>query len=710
MLAVLLAVAAAVTAYLVVGVAPLSPNLLETVSSDAPAEPSSTRVDSGLEPEPPSSKEKSGVEGRQLPDGIWIRGRVSVPEGTPTDERLEVEARVLSLEDDPGFAAPVDADGRFLAMFPKDAERGWLELKSRYLYLECDYEIDLSEPLAGIVLEPRLGGCVRGQLVLPARVASARMRAPNPRIELMAIKRPGSAALVLRTATADENLCFEFRSVPARPDYVLTVSDLAFVPVERTFAVPPGATADLEIDLHPGVSVSGWVFDPSGAPVRLARVCRAEELGSPFMDRREPDARTPVDGSFSIRAIRPGPVRIVVDMGGFLPERIDLGDLADGEVRSDLQVHLRSARISGRVEWPGGMPAIGCKVSLVSMIPIELLRSRPDRGYREIQTSSGGQFSFTVTSEGPYHLTAHAASAGPSSDRSDHGEYAGGIAMVDSLRPGDPPLVMVLEHGHDVSGRVVDDLGEPVDLFSVEASPSSASGAAEFLDRVSAHFHSADGTFTISGLASGTWVFEARTPAFGGPPSDPVVVPGRRSPVTLVVPRGATLSGTVVDPSGDPVSFADVQVDPGSSVKTRWEGRFDLKRVQPGEVELWASSESWARSESLRLVLEPGQMVGDLTLRLRRGGRIAGEVLDREGQPEADREISICSDRGDCFPSARSDADGRFESSILLPGPYVLMRQLKPGEVHSLDSDESSPEATASVVEDGITHVVIGGR
>src|SRR5262249_8867553 len=101
----------------------------------------------------------------RVPEGTWIRGRVRIPDGLPPDDRVEVAARFVSLEEDFASASPVDECGRFVVAFPADVDAGWLELRSRYLFLDREFDIDLDDPPAEVVLEPRLGGCVRGRLV-----------------------------------------------------------------------------------------------------------------------------------------------------------------------------------------------------------------------------------------------------------------------------------------------------------------------------------------------------------------------------------------------------------------------------------------------------------------------------------------------------------------------------------------------------------------
>src|SRR5262252_2640379 len=90
-------------------------------------------------------------------------------------------------------------------------------------------------------------------------------------------------------------------------------------------------------------------------------------------------------------------------------------------------------------------------------------------------------------------------------------------------------------------------------------------------------------------------------------------VPRRTEAIELVVPRAATISGTVVDPEGHPVERANVTVSQGSSlefasgagiirgtggdeIQTNADGRFRLEDLTPDEATLVASADGLADS------------------------------------------------------------------------------------------------------------------
>jgi hypothetical protein len=635
---------------------------------------------------------------RQLADGIWIRGRVQIPAGTPSDDRIEVSAHVLSLEDDGGAVAAVDADGRFLVQFPEDAEDGWLELKSKYLFLEEELDLDLTNPPQEAVLEPQLGGCIRGRLV----AAHAADDLVIPRIELFAEKGAGSAGLILRVPKVDPDLAFEMTAVPARSDYVLSVAPIDFVPAHRAVEVRPGATTDVRIDLHACARVSGRVVDEEGKPVEGAQISWIGTKERWFTDWVRADAGTAANGVFSMRSVPPGDLALHVEKRGFLSERIELGECGEGRVLEGVEIQLHSGAILGVVQWPDGTPAPSCRVRLAPMSFLPLFDADQRLPLGEFHDSFGARFSFVVASKGPFHLTAQTEST-DAGGRS----AAGGVAIVDGVRPGDAPIKVVLEPANTVHGRVVDDLGQPVASFTVRAIRIGSPRFSRGVDTVESRFHGDDGAFALGGIASGAWTLEAGVIGVDGPPSESVEVPTTAT-LVLVVPRSAVIVGRVLDPMGAPVPLAEVVPDQGIRTTTDRAGRFRLSNVQPGAIRVNAGTKDWARSETVQVDARPGETTSNVDLRLRRGGKISGTVFDAAGRRESGRVLSIRSEEGECFSTERSDPSGHFESQCLLPGIYAIQRESR-GQDYSLSElEDSEPNVSVTVLEDEVSTVVIG--
>jgi protocatechuate 3,4-dioxygenase beta subunit len=653
---------------------------------------------------------------RELPDGIWIRGRVVVPPGTPPDEHVEIAARVLSLDDGPGYAAAMGEDGSFAVMFPKDADSGWIEMHARYLLLGEDEAVDLEEPPQEVLLEPILGGRVRGRIVAAGRSAGESRALAGTIVELSASTTPDTPRFPSRRRIVGQDLRFEFPALPPISGFELAMQAKDFLPFLEKLAIAPGTTTEVEVALHSGVCVSGRVLDPDGNPVAGAVAWKTENPPQEFPDRSQADAVTGPDGSFVMTAIPSGEVSISFRSRGCLREIVELGRLDDGDSRRELEVRLRTGFVNGRVEWPDGSPAVG---ALVELVPgPQVLKA--DRSMWSLRRSTLGDGSFAIETvvEGPFSLSARspAGVGGASRDASPVG-----VAIVEEVRPSGVPIVLVLGSGETVRGRVTDDLGAPVTSFTVRGQRNQE--MASLTGSLSSIFRHPDGEFAFTGLPGGRWVFRASVGQLKSSRPAIVQLPDQGVPIVLVIPRSTTVSGTVLDPDGHPIAGADVR-SPNHLTFSGEDGGFSLQELPSGRLEIWAEAEAYAPSELALVRVESGASVTEVRLVLRRGGTIRCQVLDAESRPEPRRRIALFrADAAEVYQKLgasdqSSNADGELEFKNLAPGHYWLSKQMTSQE--SLGRMDSGPnlrtrfaasrtKASVDVIEGEITRVVIGG-
>jgi hypothetical protein len=196
----------------------------------------------------------------------------------------------------------------------------------------------------------------------------------------------------------------------------------------------------------------------------------------------------------------------------------------------------------------------------------------------------------------------------------------------------------------------------------------------------------------------------------------------------LQLDPGGVIAGTVLDPSGAPLSGAMLLVvnadehasprggqdaeGPGfESVadhgRTGWQGRFELIGVPPGRWYVAAKHESSYWHVSGPVELEPGVSaeVGPLQLDLLPSEyRIQGVVLGPDGEPVAGAEVSTSVDapggRSTLRSAAQTDEAGRF---------VLYLARLPRGAVElSVDPDDGILEGTSlNGVEPGARDVVV---
>lgn len=144
-------------------------------------------------------------------------------------------------------------------------------------------------------------------------------------------------------------------------------------------------------------------------------------------------------------------------------------------------------------------------------------------------------------------------------------------------------------------------------------------------------------------------------------------------PLRVPLPRGAVLSGMVVDERGEPVEGATLTVlredvaQPPWTARTDEDGRFEIDTLLAGAHRVQASAEGHAAV--VRAGIEPRT---DLRLVLERAGTVAGRVVDPEGLPAASASVQIAG--SGLWPARQiaTDERGHFALPGIPPGIYEV--------------------------------------
>lgn len=266
-----------------------------------------------------------------------------------------------------------------------------------------------------------------------------------------------------------------------------------------------------------------------------------------------------------------------------------------------------------------------------------------------------------------------------------------------------------LELGATVSGRVVDEAGQPVSGGFVYAYLSSdltgTRGGASV---------ASDGSYTITGLPSGEYLLKAG-PGWGSE-SELVdeywqdvydadaaarvdLVGGQSFAADFELNDGAVIEGTVTA-DGAPVagievaaSYAGTSNHYVATVKgvTAADGTYRLGGLEDGEYVVGFSDfdGEWAhqywqgavdRASSTHLELSPGDVAEAIDANLTAGGALAGTLTERAesaGVPSAQAYFDVLRKNSsgvwETVVSEQADAAGAYEVSGLAPGEYTVM-------------------------------------
>ncbi|HTF88522.1 MAG TPA: carboxypeptidase-like regulatory domain-containing protein, partial [Planctomycetota bacterium] len=243
-----------------------------------------------------------------------------------------------------------------------------------------------------------------------------------------------------------------------------------------------------------------------------------------------------------------------------------------------------------------------------------------------------------------------------------------------------------------------------------------------------------EGHFSVKGLKAGSYTVQALLESGAASIAKPIEVPlaADIGAITLLLSRPATVSGRVLLPDGSPAVRARVQKQvsmievmagqtPGSgpACETDENGAFKIESLPMGSVLLQALKEGYAVSEGVSVKVVPAAQIADVTLTLRIGGTITGEVYDEHGVAKSGtRILSQMPDLRYGQLWASSDSAGKFEFLHVPPGQWQVMSfgdALSPSNRGSSDESEVSTDfmkqmkiAVAAVKEGEVAHVVLG--
>jgi len=377
------------------------------------------------------------------------------------------------------------------------------------------------------------------------------------------------------------------------------------------------------------------------------------------------------------------------DDGRFAFDDLAAGDYfasasAAGRASAPKQVHLRlhTPPVTLRL-----FAAATLEVSVVTLdgdnpIPGAQVYVLPDPGLGDEPLREG------VTDE---HGVAKLAALTPAS----YGIVASapGYAYVQQPMPPQAGLTwrvtMKLLRGAPVRGVVIAEDGTPVKGAAVIPQPASLISVYSPRPRVTKHVTLTDehGEFTLPALEEGEFVLRATHPSYLPGQSKVINVDGvhSQSGVRIVVDRGATIAGRVVDANGGPEPFATVRVNADDpSVKnaglrtTRADeaGHFRIDGLPGVPVELVASSLD-ASSTNVAFDLSEKPQNLDAEIRLELDGVIEGTVTDGDGAPIADAQVVCVGHKIGAIglrpvTPETTDDQGRFACTGLAPGEYGL--------------------------------------
>lgn len=599
-----------------------------------------------------------------------------------------------------GAAGESISDGRGRFRIPGLSVREYVIRATRRDYLPGSIPgnvAGISRP--GVVkLALRRGAVIEGRVVdeTGQAVAGARISVtPNPGRSLFLRSFGGSPTRA--ATTVDSGGRFRLRGIVVASSIVATKP--GFVAARRDgLILSEEAARGIVLTLRHGLDARGLVVDEGGRPIGGVQV---------FL--------RPNDGSASPRQADPtesSPAAISDEAGRFLASGLAPGEHSARFLREGYPARtaVLDVRAEGLTEWPpivlrGGVPVGGVvrdqqatPIAAAQVFCSELGGAAHDDGL----TGPDGRFRFDGFPEGAsvsvrvnalgyaaFHLTAPAPSIS---------------------------LSIVLSKAGTVRGRVEDaETKRPVENFRIGYGPPRPISVRSFSER---EIQSADGTFEVTEVPPGKIEIRAAAPGYRETQIAGIdLAEGEvRENLLLSLPRGATVSGKVVDSArgaGLPnaivgwreegtsegrgmvySSFGNFANVPNSTT-TDADGEFRFEGLPPGRLTFSVlHSDFLEAAKTLEASSEPR-----VEFSLTAGQSVRGQAVTASRTPVEGVVVSLRQLGGPppvwTDEEARTDSAGRFEFSHLKPGRYQISGRSASGRSPAMDvviSADQGPE------------------
>jgi len=452
-------------------------------------------------------------------------------------------------------------------------------------------------------------------------------------------------------------------------------------------AMSHGSMEVRDFTLRPGVLVSGRVLGPDGEPVAGARVSRGSSVfcvptEDPIISYIcAPASRTDSRGRFEVTDFASGRTmrRLCAIKDGLAWGVSEPFTVTKGQGRSDIVIRLgQGGSIVGSVVDEDGNP--------VPAAQLVLFEKKEDR---KVEFSrADGRFEFEAVPAGVYALVVFPPGL-VKENRSTYARLTREGIPVETGRKTEVRLV--LKPGSQLSGRVIDLYGLPLEGVVVRCRPESKVGPFTpfrlLYYRVA--LTDAQGQFRIDGLLSDqTHYLHAAKPGYNR--SFAKGVPPGSTDTVFALIKVRTLEGRVVSGHGDPIPEFWIRgsrnPDPVGRKVGRSEstvpvglyadpaGRFRMWLI-PGSYQIEAQAAGGFRSDPMTVEIPVRGQLPVVELVVRTGASVHGTVRTASGIAVARATVRVL-DLKATPPKrvgyATTDSQGRFMLDSLSPGNFRI--------------------------------------
>lgn len=458
----------------------------------------------------------------------------------------------------------------------------------------------------------------------------------------------GGGLLLTRFVTQTDGTYLIENLLPLQ--YLVTAAATPYQSTFQSVAVVADTRSVLNFVLEPNPgSVMGTVVDSNGVPVAGAAVAikmlsgTGVVIATIFSDS---------DGHFLVSTLTPSIYTILASAADFQTASATLGVTSDQTANVQLVLYPDPGSIAGQItDAVTGSTILGVAVTLTDSNNFLVASLIAD-------TKSGYQFDGLPP--GSYTVAVHALNY--------EGEVLGGIVHSNSISP----INFTLQPNPGT--------------LAGEVSPAIGGAVVQLFNNnnilISSVFTRPDGTFTFIGEKIGSYYVTAIAMGYSSQAAGASILSGQTTHVTInLSPNPGQISGTVIDPAGNPIPTAVVKVlNSNESVRgigpTQGDGSYVIDAIPAGTKTVIASAPNFSTQVQGAFV-DPGEIVNGVNFVLTPDpGTLSGQITDQSTGlviPGASVEIRLGEATGLSIASATTTPFGNFQISGLQPGSYTVI-------------------------------------
>ncbi|WP_129729008.1 carboxypeptidase regulatory-like domain-containing protein, partial [Ectobacillus funiculus] len=515
-----------------------------------------------------------------------------------------------------------------------------------------------------------------------------------------AVNLTNTAGVLIAQTTTNASGQYTFSSV-SPGHYNVSVIAANFQSSSSGVDVASNGTVTKNFVLQPNPAiVQGTVTDSGGSPLSGVLIEALNETGIVIAST----TTTNGSGQYMLNNLAPGTYRVRISTPQFITQIIGTTLTAGETATINVALSPNPGALTGTVRDAGnGAPLANASIRIIN-----------SQGIAVAQTTTNGAGNYFIDSLAPGSYSVSFSVGGYGS------QILGAIIRSDVTTTVDANLSRLVG---TLSGTVTNVNGIPISGAVIQVFQNNVLIASALTD--------VNGSYTINNLIPGTYSVSSSSPNFSTGVSGALIQANQTTIVnTQLQPNPGTLSGTVTDNNGNPLSGSTVIVRDSSSstivssTVTNNNGGYIVTNLAPGSYSVTASTNNFQTNSSGAIINSNQTSIVNFSLSPNPAsitGTIRNSITD-DPITGASIEIRIVNLSGSTIATAFTDPSGMYLVNNLAPGTYGIIVNapnfqtnsatvtLSPGETKNVSvSLNPSPGGITGTITDAQAGTPIAG-